>query len=76
MHWLYVRVYDLPTVSLRFFMVYGPRQPRSGAYAIVTGVFAGQKERGEKLTIEGEFQSRSVLGTYQNFPSSRRFYNG
>ncbi|EEQ99947.1 nad dependent epimerase/dehydratase, putative [Perkinsus marinus ATCC 50983] len=35
-------------------MVYGPRQPRSGAYAIVTGVFAGQKERGEELTIEGD----------------------
>ncbi|KAF4745292.1 hypothetical protein FOZ62_021857 [Perkinsus olseni] len=35
-------------------MVYGPRQPRSGAYAIVTGVFAGQRERGEPLTIEGD----------------------
>ncbi|KAF4722355.1 hypothetical protein FOZ62_032433, partial [Perkinsus olseni] len=48
------KVYNLATVSLRFFMVYGPRQPRSGAYAIVTGVFAGQRERGEPLTIEGD----------------------
>ncbi|KAF4672115.1 hypothetical protein FOL47_000886 [Perkinsus chesapeaki] len=47
------KIYNLPTVSLRFFMVYGPRQPRSGAYAIVAGVFAGQKERGEPLTVEG-----------------------
>lgn len=34
-------------------MVYGPRNPSSGAYWIVTGIFANQKARGEKLTIEG-----------------------
>lgn len=30
-------LYGLPTLSLRFFMVYGPRNPSEGAYAIVTG---------------------------------------
>ncbi|ORY30498.1 NAD(P)-binding protein [Rhizoclosmatium globosum] len=46
-------VFNLPTISLRFFMVYGPRQPSTGAYAIVTGVFAKQAGLGEPLTIEG-----------------------
>merc|ERR1712216_97044 len=32
-------LYSLPTLSLRFFMVYGPRNPSEGAYAIVTGKF-------------------------------------
>ncbi|KAJ3070915.1 hypothetical protein HDU99_002551, partial [Rhizoclosmatium hyalinum] len=47
-------LFGVPTVSLRFFMVYGPRQPSTGAYAIVTGVFAKQAGLGEPLTIEGK----------------------
>jgi hypothetical protein len=35
-------------------MVYGPRQPSTGAYAIVTGVFAKQAAQGQKLSIEGD----------------------
>jgi nucleoside-diphosphate-sugar epimerase len=49
----YDKVFNLPCVNLRFFMVYGPRQPSSGAYAIVTGKFAAQKSLGLPLTIEG-----------------------
>ncbi|KAJ3189612.1 hypothetical protein HK101_008843 [Irineochytrium annulatum] len=41
------------SVSIRFFMVYGPRQPSTGAYAIVTGVFARQAALKQPLTIEG-----------------------
>ena len=48
------RTYDIPTVTLRFFMVWGPRQPRSGAYAIVTGIFADQRDYNKPLTIEGD----------------------
>ena len=55
---LLMRVYDevhgLPTVNLRFFMVYGDRQPESGAYAVMTGIFLAQRERGEALTVEGD----------------------
>jgi len=32
-------VFHLPTLSVRFFMVFGKRQPAEGAYAIVTGRF-------------------------------------
>lgn len=47
-------LFGVPTVSTRFFMVYGPRQPSTGAYAIVTGVFAKQAADGLSLTIEGD----------------------
>jgi len=46
-------LYNIPTLSLRFFMVYGPRNPSEGAYAIVTGKFLGRLKRGEPLFIEG-----------------------
>lgn len=39
---------------LRYFQVYGPGQPRTGAYALVTGVFLRQYAAGEPLTIEGD----------------------
>ena len=47
-------LFGVPTISTRFFMVYGPRQPSTGAYAIVTGVFAKQAAEGNPLTIEGD----------------------
>ena len=47
-------LFEVPTISTRFFMVYGPRQPSTGAYAIVTGVFAKQASEGKHLTIEGD----------------------
>jgi nucleoside-diphosphate-sugar epimerase len=50
----YDKVFDVPAVSLRFFMVYGPRQPETGAYAIVTGKFAKQRRAQQPLTIEGD----------------------
>merc|ERR1712079_841389 len=46
-------VYHLLTLSLRFFMVYGPRNPAHGAYAIVTGKFLSRLQEGKPLIIEG-----------------------
>lgn len=46
-------IYGLPTVSLRYFNVYGPRYNPEGAYALVIGKFIEQKKRGEPLTITG-----------------------
>lgn len=45
------RVYGLPTVSLRYFNVYGPRFNAEGAYALVIGKFLKQKKEGKPLTI-------------------------
>lgn len=50
---LYSRQYGVPTVRLRYFMVYGPREPSSGSYAVVTGIFLRQFQQGLPLTIHG-----------------------
>ncbi|TAK58391.1 NAD-dependent epimerase/dehydratase family protein [Patescibacteria group bacterium] len=47
-------VYGLPTVSTRFFNVYGPRLDPEGAYALVIGKFLKQKKEGIPLTITGD----------------------
>ena len=49
----YNELHGVNAMNMRFFMVYGPRNPSQGAYAIVTGVFTGRKKKGEKLMIEG-----------------------
>jgi len=51
MHW--VKVYNFPAISLRFFNCYGPRSRTSGAYGAVFGVFLAQKLANKPLTIVG-----------------------
>ncbi len=55
---LYSKIYNVETVSLRYFNVYGDRQPTSGAYCLVMGVFAQQKLNGEPMTIRGDGEQR------------------
>jgi len=55
---LYSELYGLETVSLRYFNVYGERQPIEGAYTLVMGVFAQQRLNGEKMTIRGDGEQR------------------
>lgn len=50
---LFSEVYGLPTVSLRYFNVYGPRQSAEGAYALVIAKFLKQKAEGKPMTITG-----------------------
>jgi UDP-glucose 4-epimerase len=50
---LYNKVYGLSTVTARFFNVYGERQPRSGPYATVVGVFEKQALNNKPLTVTG-----------------------
>ena len=52
MHWN--QTYQLPTVSLRLFNVYGPRVRTSGAYGAVFGVFLAQKAHGKPFTVVGD----------------------
>ena len=47
-------LYGLSSHSLRYFQVFGPRQPSSGPYALVTGIFLKQWKEGRPLTIEGD----------------------
>jgi len=51
---LYSKNYNIDTVCLRYFNVYGPRNPSKGQYAPVIGVFKKQKEEGNCLTIVGD----------------------
>jgi len=55
---LYNKVYGLSTVTARFFNVYGKRQPTTGAYATVVGVFEKQYEVGNALTVTGTGEQR------------------
>jgi UDP-glucose 4-epimerase len=50
---LYDRMFNLPTVIMRYFNVYGDRQPQVGAYALVLGIFLRQYAMNEPLTIHG-----------------------
>ncbi|KKT16985.1 MAG: Nucleotide sugar epimerase [Parcubacteria group bacterium GW2011_GWB1_43_6] len=44
-------LYRLPTVILRYFNVYGPREILEGAYATVIGIFRQQLKQGLPMTI-------------------------
>jgi len=52
MHW--AKVYGFPSLSLRFFNVYGQRSRTSGTYGAVFGVFLGQKLAGKPYTVVGD----------------------
>jgi UDP-glucose 4-epimerase len=55
---LYSDLYGLETVILRYFNVYGERQPLRGPYAPVIGKFLEQEKRGEPLTIVPDGEQR------------------
>lgn len=50
----FVVTFGIHATTLRYFQVYGPGQPTTGAYALVTGIFLRQFAAGEPLTIEGD----------------------
>jgi UDP-glucose 4-epimerase len=55
---LYSELYDIETVCLRYFNVYGERQLLEGAYCLVMGKFAQQKLNGKPMTIRGDGEQR------------------
>lgn len=52
LHW--AQVYDMPTLALRLFNVYGPRARTGGTYGAVFGVFLAQLISGKAITIVGD----------------------
>jgi nucleoside-diphosphate-sugar epimerase len=50
---MFDRQLDFPAVVLRYFNVYGPRQPETGAYALVLGIFLRRWRDGQPLEIHG-----------------------
>jgi len=55
---LFDREYGLTSLVLRFFSAYGPRQPETGAYALVLGIFLARRAAGQPLEIHGTGQQR------------------
>ncbi len=51
---VYARTYGLPTVSLRYFNVFGPRQDPRSQYAAVIPIFVSHLLSGERPTIHGD----------------------
>ena len=51
---LYFQLYGLESIVLRYFNVYGPREPVKGHYAPVIGLFKRQSRMGKKVTIVGD----------------------
>jgi UDP-glucose 4-epimerase len=50
--------YDLETVCLRYFNVFGERQSLSGAYCLVMGIFIQQRLEDKQMTIVGDGEQR------------------
>ena len=55
---LFSEIYGLPTVSLRYFNIYGKRQLLEGAYCLVMGIFARQRLAGQPMTITNDGEQR------------------
>jgi len=51
---LFSELYNLETVALCYFNIYGPYADPEGAYALVIGKFLRQREEGKPLTICGD----------------------
>ena len=55
---LYSQLYDFNSTTLRYFNVYGPREPIKGQYAPVVGLFKRQSAEGKPMTIVGDGEQR------------------
>ena len=55
---LYSNIYNLDTVCLRYFSVYGKRQPTTGGYCTVLGIFKELKNKGEALSITNDGEQK------------------
>lgn len=79
---IYSTLFGLPTLSLRYFNVYGDREPLKGPYAPVIGLFLRQNKRGLPLTIVGDGLQRrdfthiedvvraNLLAAFQELPET------
>jgi UDP-glucose 4-epimerase len=55
---LFNQFHTVPTVILRYFNVYGPRQPQTGTYALVLGIFLERWKKNQPLIIHGDGAQR------------------
>jgi UDP-glucose 4-epimerase len=55
------KTYQLSSVGLRFFNVYGPRQDPSSPYSGVISIFIDRILKSKSITINGGYQSRDFI---------------
>ena len=55
------KTYQLPSVGLRFFNVYGPRQDPTNPYSGVISIFADRLMKSQNITINGGYQTRDFI---------------
>ena len=55
---MFSKIYDLETVSLRYFNIFGERQSINGSYATVIGIFLFQSINKQPMTIRGDGEQR------------------
>ena len=55
---MFAKIYNIKASIARFFNVYGDRQPTSGPYATVVGVFEDQSKKGLPVTVTGNGEQR------------------
>jgi dTDP-L-rhamnose 4-epimerase len=66
------RAYDIPTVALRFFNVYGPRQALSNPYTGVLAIFASRLLNGNApMIFEDGRQQRDFVSVHDVAEASR-----
>jgi len=67
---LYSQLYGVPSIVLRYFNVYGPREPIKGKYAPVIGLFKRQNSAGEPMTIVGDGKQKRDFTYIEDVVSS------
>ena len=55
------KIYQLSSIGLRFFNVYGPRQDPRNPYSGVISIFADKLLKGQNITINGGHQTRDFI---------------
>jgi UDP-glucose 4-epimerase len=80
---LYSEIYNLSTVSLRYFNVYGERMSESGAYCTVLGIWSAQVKQNLPITITNDGDQkrdyvyvRDVVQANMNAALSKRDFCG
>lgn len=62
---IYNDLFELETIILRYFNVYGNREPIKGMYAPVIGIFKRQRDAKEHLTVTGDgLQKRDFINVF------------
>ncbi len=58
----FTKLYGLPTIALRYFNVFGPRQDPASPYSAVIPIFLSRMARGEPPTLRGDgLQTRDFV---------------